>query len=114
MRTKFVECVEANNGRGFDFAPGLIINQETAKHKFGGDPMAEYLWEATMDGGQDDDTGEIDWDCWVAKFGKRLLFTDDRGFVWCKRHFTEELAAEEFDFIASKYGEWLDQNEEMV
>jgi hypothetical protein len=113
MKTKFLHMVDADNSRGCDYVPGLVINRETARYKFGGDPMAEYLWELAMDGGQDDDTGEVDWVCWVVKFGKRLLFTDDRGFVWCDRYANEEEAQAAFDYAAGQYNKWLNQDEEM-
>jgi hypothetical protein len=93
----------------FTFPPGLSINTVTAKYKYCGQPIAEYL-HVLSEG--DEATGSTEWAEHVQRFGKRLLFTDDQGFVTCKRYPTEDEAKACFGVIDSKYCEWLDANDE--
>lgn len=111
MKTKFL-TFQYSGGTPLGFVPGSEINRWTAKYKYGGDPMAEYLDMLAGDGGQDDETGEVDWQYWVAKFGKRLLFTDDRGFVWVEKYKDEVSAKGVFESIGEEYGDWLNENDE--
>ena len=71
--------------------------------------MANYLSQRES---EDEWTGSIDWAEYVQRFGKRLLFTDDRGFVTVEKYGSEEEAKERFEEIDQAYGEWLNENDE--
>ena len=69
-----------------------ITRTDENRHKFA-DAMAEYLWGLTMDSSQDDERGNVDeFGIWGARFGRHVLFTDSRGFVWRDRYSTEREA----------------------
>lgn len=93
------------------YVRGLEITKETARYKFGGDPMAEYLGMLGLDG-TDEDTGSVEWDVFVMRFGKRIVLEDDRGFVWVEKHETEEDAKRAFNRWESAYWHWLDQEDD--
>jgi hypothetical protein len=77
------------------------------RHKYDS-AMAEWL-----DSGPepDESTGSVDWRGHVARFGKRLLHTDDRGFVSVECFDTEAEAVDRFEVIDAEYGAWLDDDE---
>lgn len=77
------------------------------RHKYDS-AMAEYL-DSSYD--YDDATG-VEWRGFVRRFGKRLLHTDDQGFVTVERYATEAEAIERWETIDAEYGEWLDANDE--
>lgn len=79
------------------------ITRGTARYKFGGDPMAEYLY--SLD--HDEYTGDSDFGLYVSLFGKRLLISDDHGFVWVEKHATTSEAREAFDAYDHDYLDWL-------
>lgn len=64
------------------------------------DAMSEYLWDVSL---ADDETGSCDWHYHVSRFGKRLLFCDDRGFVWVEKCADEMEANERFAAIDQSY-----------
>lgn len=70
--------------------------------KFGGDPMALYLWTLALDGGDDDNYGDSDYG-YAHLFGRRILRGDSQGFVWVDRHDTADEARETFDTEATRY-----------
>jgi hypothetical protein len=86
-------------------ADGTEISRATVSpHKFGGDPMAEYLYVLNLDSSFDRITGDAcDWFYIVSQYGKRLLFNDSQGFVWVIRHATEAEASAHFDLIDADY-----------
>jgi hypothetical protein len=82
-------------------ATGDIVSRATVSpHKFGGDPMAEWLWLLALHGLGDESTGDaLDWHCHVTRFGKRLLFCFPSGFVTIEKYDTEREASEAFNEI---------------
>lgn len=90
---------------------GTIVSRaEVSPHKFGGDPMAEFLWSLDMVSGQDEYTGDaIDWHYYVARYGKRLLFCNTQGFVWVDKYPTDREASEVFNQIESDYATWEEE-----
>ena len=81
-----------------------VSHRSVSPHKFGGDPMAEYLWLLTLDGMADETTGDaLDWFYIVHRFGKRLLICDTQGFVSVDRHDDEQSAIEAFESIQADY-----------
>ena len=84
------------------------ITAESAKYKYGGDTMAEYLDHVD---GEDDWTGSVEWDVYVRRFGKRLLLTDDRGFVWVQKYATAAECQEAFASIDAAYCKWSEEND---
>lgn len=86
------------------------------RHKYA-DAMAEYLSDLAMDGGQDQDSGDVECPTgWFARFGRRILVGDERGFVWVEV-WPEPLAAEQVYNAMQRYydewsyDEWCDGNE---
>lgn len=76
-----------------------------------GSRMAAYLHRLSLEGSyEDESTGEVGWGHHVARFGRRLLVEDDRGFVWVDRFRTAGEAAGEFEAIAAEYGSWLEDD----
>lgn len=93
---------------------GTIVSRaEVSPYKFGGDPMAEYLWLLSMDSGQDCSTGDaIDWHYWVGQFGKRLLYCNTQGFVWIENYGSIAGAEDAFNAIDREYAEATETWEE--
>lgn len=90
---------------------GSTINRESARHKFGGDPMAEYLWRLSLDSSfLDEDTGDVYSSIgWCARFGKRILHVDDVGFVDCVRYASADDAILAFGMLQDEYDIWSDE-----
>jgi len=85
---------------------GTVVSRaEVSAYKFGGDPMAEYLYRLVLDGDRGDEyTGDaVDWNVIVHRFGKRLLLNDSQGFVWVAQFDTDSEAAEVFAEIEAEY-----------
>ena len=68
--------------------------------------MAEYVYNLSLDGTADEETGETEWELFAARFGKRLLFENDRGFVTLERFQTGDQAREAFRQIDRRYAKW--------
>jgi hypothetical protein len=79
------------------------IRQTVTPHKFGGDKMAAALYLLANESGQDEETGNVDWDFWVGRFGRRLLFEDSNGFVWVQKFQNEDEAKGYFADIEADY-----------
>lgn len=69
--------------------------------------MAEYL---DTIGFEDEATGDVDWVEYIQRFGKRLLFTDNRGFVSYEKYPTKAKAIERFTDINDAYCAWNDDD----
>jgi hypothetical protein len=92
---------------------GTVISRaEVSPHKFGGDPMAEYLWMLSLDGGADETTGDAcDWHYHVSRFGKRILICQSSGAVAAIRYEFEETARGVFRDIDAEYSAYLGDEE---
>ena len=89
-----------------------VSHDLVSPHKFGGDPMAEYLWLLTLDGSADESTGDaLDWHYHVSRFGKRLLICASNGFVFVDRFDAEADAVAAFNEIAEEYSDYLGDEE---
>jgi hypothetical protein len=54
--------------------------------KFEGEgPMTEYFYDLALDGEFDEEAGSVEWGGRCARFGKRVLLEDDRGFVTLRK-----------------------------
>lgn len=82
---------------------GIEITRETAKYKFGGNPMAEFLWQLSLDSGEDDSYGDGDLGIWFALFGKRILCSDEQGFVWIDKYPNEAEALRDFNEMVNDH-----------
>lgn len=71
---------------------------------------AALAWHVSLDGTADEETGSTEWDVWVARIGRTLVSTDDRGFVDARRYATEEEARAAFEMIDNAYAEWEGDN----
>lgn len=74
-------------------------------------PMAEYLDRI---GEGDEVTGSVDWAEYVQRFGKRLLFSDDRGFVTVEKYASVAEAKTRFDEIDEAYCAWCGNDNEDI
>lgn len=92
---------------------GTVVSRaEVSPHKFGGDPMAEYLWLLSLDGQDDESCGDAnEWHYHVARFGKRLLFTYPSGFVDVMRLDDEQAAIEAMENISAEYSAYMGDEE---
>ncbi len=90
---------------------GTVVSRaEVSPHKFGGDPMAEYLWLASNDA--DEHTGDAcDWHYHVARFGKRVLICWSSGAVEIDRYDDEQAAIEAFEEIDAEYSAYMGDEE---
>jgi hypothetical protein len=84
-----------------------IRHSDPHRHKYGS-AMAELLDHLNPD----EETGSVDWHGHVGRFGKRLLHSDDQGFVDVERYTSEAEAIERFQAIDTEYGEWLGDDDE--
>ena len=89
---------------------GQTINRETAAHKYGGDPLAQYLDMLALDGSYaDDESGDVEAPTgWFARFGKRLLHHDEQGFVEVVRYASVGDATAAFEMLEDQYDIWAD------
>jgi len=92
---------------------GTVVSRaEVSPHKFGGDPMAEYLWLLSLDGQADETTGDAcDWHYHVSRFGKRILLCRSSGAVEQWREETVQDAIEAFESIDAEYSACLGDEE---
>lgn len=72
--------------------------------------MANYLHHCD----DDESTGDVEWHGYVQRFGKRLLHSDDQGFVTVERYETQAECEARFQEIQAEYHEWLDELEAEV
>ena len=86
------EVVAVERG-GFGYSP-----------KFGGDPMAFYLWLLMLDGMGDEHYGDTDYG-WADRFGRHVLYGDSVGFVYRTRFASE---GEAVDALNADYADWLE------
>jgi hypothetical protein len=91
---------------------GQTINRETAAHKYGGDPLAEYVHELSLDGSYaDGESGDVEAPTgWFARFGKRLLHHDEQGFVEVVRYASADDATTAFEMLQDEYDVWADED----
>lgn len=73
------------------------------RHKYG-DAIAEWL-DHHIDYA-DEMTGDVDWDVFIARFGRTLLIFDDRGFVERVTYTTEQMAIEQYGLLDEQYCQW--------
>lgn len=94
---------------------GTIISKaEVSPHKFGGDPMAEYLYYLSLDSSfPDRQTGNaVEWSVYVSQFGKRLVCCDTQGFVWVEKYDTVADADRSFTEYDEAYAEFEGDDDE--
>lgn len=81
------------------------IREVISPWKFGNSRRATALHLASLDGMQDEDTGDVDWGIWVARFGRNLFYVGSDGFVSTEKFRSEDAARAEFQRIEAKYAE---------
>ena len=81
-----------------------VLNDDEHRHKYNSS-MAELL-DTLGEDYCDESTGSVEWSEYVQRFGKRLLFTDDRGFVDCEKYGSVEEAVLMFTKNADAYADW--------
>jgi len=86
---------------------GTEITRATAAHKYGGDPMAEYLYDITLNGCADEESGTVESPTgWFARVGRRIVTADNYGFVDQIRYDTVNDARIAFDATARDFRAW--------
>lgn len=101
----------APDGTVTHIGPDDIRAIDPRRHKYA-DGMAEYLSTALLGEGDRECGNACDWDVYVAQYGKRLLLTDTRGFVWVQKYATEEDASADYDRIELAWCEYEDEEME--
>lgn len=85
------------------------IRETVSPHKFGGSRMAAACWLISLDGCADEETGDAnEWLYHAARIGRRILYTDDQGFVWVDTYKSELEAIRAFEADERSYGEALE------
>lgn len=85
-----------------------IRRTDPHRHKFA-DAMSEYLYDLLLQGGEDEWTGSVESVTGhVARFGRRLLFEDGRGFVMCDTYPEVRGAVQVFEAIQLLDAAWSD------
>lgn len=76
--------------------------------------LAERLWEASLDSGQDADLGEAETFGWFALFKeeKAILLTNSQGFVTVEVYASVEEAEERWAKLEVAYEDWCEENDE--
>lgn len=88
------------------------VRETVSPHKFGGDRRAAAAWLVTLDGCEDEQSGDVDgFGMWFARVGRTIVATDDQGFVWCERFPHELRALRRFEAMNEEYGSYLDAND---
>jgi hypothetical protein len=81
-----------------------ITKTDKHRHKYA-DAMSEYL--ANRDDAYDNASGGAESPMgWFARFGKRLLRGDDRGFVWCEVYPSADDAENVFRALDDAHETW--------
>lgn len=90
-----------------------IKKNDPHRHKYA-DAMAEYL--DYLDYGMVADGYSGDSECLTghfARFGRRILVGDDRGFVWVEKWPSEQSARQVYDAMDHYYGWWADEESDL-
>ena len=77
-------------------------NYDTSHGKFES-PMAHYVYDMMMEG-MSDESWSTWWGDWADRIGKRIVFGDDRGFVYLTRYDNVDKAAEGMEWLYQHYG----------
>ena len=96
--------MKARNGNDYTQA-GYFATKYT-------DAFTEYLADLAM---ENMERGSGDVECptgYFVRLGKRIMFTDDRGFVWHERYPSERSAEQVEQALDNYYCEWADEEEE--
>lgn len=99
-----------SDGTTVHIGPDDIRKDDEHRHKYN-DAMAEFLDTLGLDYA-DEDCGDVEWDVFVMRFGKRLLMTNDRGFVYCEKRRNEDEAKAIFVSIEKDYYKWCEECDE--
>lgn len=88
------------------------VRETVSPHKFGGSRIAAACWLLSLDGSEDEHTGDAsDWQFYAARFGRRILYTDSQGFVWVDTYPSELQAVRAFEADDRSYSESLEAAE---
>lgn len=89
---------------------GTEIRQSDTRHKFD-TALAEYLHEVSSDGTQETTGNVTELGYYVTKFGKRLLFENDSGFVWVATYESVSKADCEFETHDQIYSDFFSEED---
>jgi hypothetical protein len=105
---KMIEQIRASYGfeyidaeRDFYYGPGA--------YDASCDPYLTYILDMAGLDYADEDTGSIEWDAFVMRFGRVLYFHDDRGSRWVMICDDETQAKDAFTQIDNQYAACLDE-----
>lgn len=89
------------------------VSKASARYKYGGDPMAEYLDLKGSDY-SDEWSGHVECPTgWFARFGRRILFHSEQGFVWVEKWPSDRAAAQVFAALERYYYTWDDEESDL-
>lgn len=84
------------------------VRDLVSPHKFGGSRRTAALYLISLDGGLDEQTGDVDWDYWCGRCDRDLLFVDTQGFCWHEHYAGEQEAKIRFEQIEQEYDQQED------
>jgi hypothetical protein len=71
-------------------------------------PFTAWLWDRTLDGGADAETGDADTFGWYGLMGRNILCQVSTGYVMRERFASATAAREYFDKLETEYCESFD------
>lgn len=75
-----------------------------------GTAMNAYLYEYSLGGTNDEETGSVEYGLWAGRIGRRVLLEDGQGFVYSERYPTADAAHARIMEIAEQYDAWSDDD----
>lgn len=91
--------------------PPALETEGTGPGKFEGNAnpgLAERIYEKSLEGWNDAETGSVEWHFHVSLLGRFLLFEDTQGFVTLEEFPSDIVAQEAFSGHERAYGDWGD------
>ena len=82
--------------------------------KFEGSPCqvhAERLYQVSLDGGCDEESGDVESYVWFGLIGSDILTNDSQGFVTFRSFDDPQPAKQEYDLIEQEYLSILDKDQ---
>jgi hypothetical protein len=98
---KRADDVRRDSGRAVRPGPGKFESNEDRV-------LAENLWEATLDGWCEEETGDVQVFAWFGRVGRFVCEETGDGFFDVTDHGDEQTAREAFARVADEYAALLD------
>lgn len=72
--------------------------------------MAQYLYSLSGEGLAEEESGDVEWDFWFARFGRRIVFCDDAGVVDLVKYESVEEARRYYSLAERDFLLWSKKN----